>query len=92
MAKITKTIQIFKNGEYSQEWDIIVDADNEGIHELIDIVAINLKNGAQLSEFSIKAGLDKFGTIDLILDQHDWAMEYASHVISEQEYNELNQD
>jgi len=92
MTKITKTIQAFKNGEYSQEWEIIVDADSEGINELIDIVAVNMKNGVQISECSIKSGLDKFGTIDLILDQYDWALEYAEHKVCEKEYNDLNFD
>ena len=90
--KITKTIQIFKMGDISQEWDIIVDADRKGLNEVLDIVAINLKKGGTISELSIKEGLESMGAMDIIVDQYDWSLEYAEHVAGEKEYNEINRD
>lgn len=90
--KLTKTIQIFKMGDISQEWDIIVDADRKGLNEVLDIVAINLYVGKELIRVSIKEGLEQFGALDVIVDKYDWSLEYAEHVAGEKEYNEINRD
>jgi len=90
--KITKNIQAFEAGNFSQNWEISVDADRHGLNEVLDIIAVNYHNDKEVSRVSILSTLNATNSVDLIIDQYDWSLEYAEHVAGEKEYNELNWD
>jgi len=90
--KITKNIQAFEAGNFSQNWEISVDADHHGLNEVLDIIAVNYHNDKEVNRVSILSTLNATNSVDLITDQYDWSLEYAEHVSGEKEYNELNRN
>lgn len=90
--KITKTVTLLEEGDFSQNWEFLVDANRKGLQEVIDINAVNMHNGKETDRISVKEALEKIGAIDVIVDQYDWPREYAEHVAGEKEYNQLNWD
>ena len=90
--KITKTVTLLEEGDFSQNWEFLVDANRKGLQEVIDINAVNMHNGKETDRISVKEALEKIGAIDVIVDQYDWSLEYAEHVAGEKEYNEINRD
>jgi len=90
--KITKTVTLLEEGDFSQNWEFLVDADRKGLQEVIDINAVNMHKGKETYRISVKEALEKIGALDVIVDQYDWSLEYAEHVAGEKEYNEINRD
>jgi len=90
--KITKTVTLLEEGDFSQNWEFLVDANRKGLQEVIDINAVNMHKGKETYRISVKEALEKIGALDVIVDQYDWSLEYAEHVAGEKEYNEINRD
>lgn len=74
---LTKNIQAFEAGNFSQNWEIFVEADHEGLQEVLDIIAVNYHNDKEVSRVSILSTLNATKSVDLIADQYDWCLEYA---------------
>jgi hypothetical protein len=90
--KLSKTIQAFEADKFSQEWEISVDADQEGVSEVLDIIAINYHNDKEVSRASIKNQLATTFSVDIIIDSIDWAQEYADTKAESINYFETEMD
>jgi hypothetical protein len=90
--KLSKTIQTFEADQFSQEWEIIVDADNEGVSEVLDIIAINYHDNKEVSRVSIKNQLENTCSVDIIIDSIDWALEYAETKADTRHFFETERD